>query len=90
MSQSIANGFTAQIKRFGYQMPEDISVVLFDANESKADYTFTYIELHLIEMGQKSVQTLSSLINGEEAEDIRLSVNLKVRETSAVLQKAIS
>jgi len=87
MAQSIANGYTAQIKRLGYRIPEDISVVLFDANESKADYTFTYIELHLIDLGQASVRTLIKLIKGESAEDIRLGVDLKVRETSAVLQQ---
>ena len=85
MTQAVANGFTAQAKRLGYRVPEDISVVLFDANESKADYTFTYIELHLIRMGQESVRTLNELIEGREAQDTCLDVELRVRETSVKL-----
>ncbi|PKL22268.1 MAG: hypothetical protein CVV48_03635 [Spirochaetae bacterium HGW-Spirochaetae-4] len=85
MTQAVANGFTAQAKRLGYRVPEDISVVLFDTNESKADYTFTYIELHLIKMGQESVRTLSELIEGREAQDTCLDVELRIRETSVKL-----
>jgi DNA-binding LacI/PurR family transcriptional regulator len=59
--------------------------VLFDTNESKADYTFTYIELHLIKMGQESVRTLSELIEGREAQDTCLDVELRIRETSVKL-----
>ncbi len=88
MTQAVANGFTAQAKRFGYRIPEDISVVLFDANESKADYTFTYIELHLVTMGQESVRTLNRLIEGKEAHDTRLDVELRVKETSMALHPA--
>jgi len=85
MTQATANGFTAQAKRLGYRIPEDISVVLFDANESKADYTFTYIELHLIKMGQESVRALNEVIMGKKIQDTCLEVELRVRETSVKL-----
>jgi LacI family transcriptional regulator len=85
MTQAVANGFTAQAKRLGYRIPEDVSVVLFDANESKADYTFTYIELHLVKMGQESVRALHELIQGMNVEDTCLAVELRVRETSMLL-----
>jgi LacI family transcriptional regulator len=85
MTQAVANGFTAQVKRLGYHIPEDISVVIFDANESKADYTFTYIELNLIKMGQESVKMLHELILGKKVDNTCLEVDLHVRETSMLL-----
>lgn len=86
MTQAVANGFAAQAKRLGFNIPQDISVVIFDANESKAEYTFTTIELHLIQMGQASVGVLNDLIHGKQPKNICLSVELKIRDTSALLQ----
>jgi len=87
MTQAVANGCTSQLKRQGYTIPQDISIILFDANESKADYTFTSIELHLHEMGQESIRKLNSLIQGERAEDTCLDVELCVRDTTVLLHK---
>jgi LacI family transcriptional regulator len=86
MTQAVANGCASQFKRQGYTIPQDISIILFDANESKADYTFTSIELHLIEMGRKSVKALNGLIEGKPVESVCLDVELCVRDTTSVLK----
>ncbi|WP_320129056.1 LacI family DNA-binding transcriptional regulator [uncultured Sphaerochaeta sp.] len=88
MTQAVANGCASQFKRQGYSIPQDISIILFDANESKADYTFTSIELHLIRMGQESVKALKGLVEKKPIGNICLDVELCVRETTAVLKNS--
>jgi len=86
MTHTVANGCASQFKRQGYKVPEDLSMIIFDSNESKADYTYTSIELHLLKMGEESVKELNMLIQGKSAEDICLDVELCVRDTTAILR----
>ena len=87
MTHAVANGFSSQVKKQGYKIPEDISIIIFDANENKADYTFTSIELHLVKMGEDSVRGLNMLIQGKSAADICLDVELCVRDSTAILRE---
>lgn len=86
MTHAVANGCASQLRRQGHKIPEDVSMIIFDASESKADYTFSSVELHLMKMGEVSVKELNMLMQGKGAGDVCLDVELCVRDTTSVLR----
>ena len=88
MTQTVANGVVYQLKNQGFVVPQDVSIIIFDVSESKANYTFSNIELHLYEMGRKSVIALNKRIRKEPIEDVCLDVSLCIRDTTVSLEKS--
>lgn len=72
-----------ELQKRGYKIPEDIAVVGFDdAKEGQLiKPSLTTIKQPYQEIGQKSVDSLLSLINGDKTEDIILTPKLIIRSS---------
>jgi LacI family transcriptional regulator len=81
MSEGVTEGLSDKLKALGYKIPEDISIIIFDKTINNSNY-YTNIELHLKEMGIKSVQMLNKVINTGKSENISLDVELVVNNST--------
>jgi len=81
MSEAIADGITTKFKSLGYKIPEDISLVIFDKTNNNSNY-YTHIELHLKEMGEKSVKMLNKIINNQKVTNEKLDVDLVINTST--------
>ncbi|ALX50122.1 GntR family transcriptional regulator [Lentibacillus amyloliquefaciens] len=69
----------ATVNEMGLSVPEDISIICFDSTkESMERRKYTYIQQNEKEMGKKAVESVLTLINGENIENkaIRLETNI--------------
>lgn len=87
MTQTVANGFAHQTRKLGYSIPKNISIVIFDSKEQKLDYSYTYVELDLVNMGEHAVDSLIDLTQEKPVTNTIIPVELVVRETSSTFLK---
>ena len=85
MSEAVTDGLSDKLKALGYKIPEDISIIIFDKTSNNSNY-YTHIELHLKEMGIKSVQMLNQVLDNKESSNVSLDVELVVN--SSTMKKA--
>jgi LacI family transcriptional regulator len=69
----------------GLQVPDDLSVIGFDDIPDAASHTpqLSTVRQPLTEMGAAAVRVLLSMMAGGEREDLRMSAELKARESTA-------
>lgn len=72
-SDYVACGVYAALKEFGYQIPEDVSVIGFDNNEFSTiiEPPLTSVDNHFFEIGQRSAQRMLDILDLPENERMR-------------------
>jgi len=86
MDPIIATGCTEQLRSQGLNIPNDISIVIFDAKGRNGASHFSKIELQLKKMGEESVKALKNVIDNKSVHDIALDVTLVPDKTTTVLK----
>lgn len=68
----------SSMKKLGLKTPDDLAILGFDESDIYSLYenTVTHIVQPLKDLGEKSVEVLSSMIKGHEAQNIRLAPQL--------------
>jgi LacI family transcriptional regulator len=86
MTHTVAEGLSFQLGNQGIRVPNDISIVVFESEMVHSEY-YTYINLHLFEMGQIAVRLLNKKINRQPVSDICLDVNLIIQKSTVAKRK---
>ena len=73
------------MKKLGYKTPDDFALVCFDESDVYTLYenTVTHIIQPLKELGVKSVDTLIDMIQGKNADTVKLQASLVEGESTA-------
>ena len=82
---SISAKVLAVMKKLGYKTPDDFALVCFDESDVYTLYenTVTHIIQPLKELGVKSVDTLIDMIQGKNADTVKLQASLVEGESTA-------
>ncbi len=81
----MAIGLMVEARKRGVHIPDDLSVVGFDDIEASwyVNPPLTTVHQPRFEMGQQAMQMLLDLLAGQEVDDVILSCDLVVRESTA-------
>lgn len=83
--QVVANGSLARFRSQHLQVPDDISIIVFDDEDRSHSFPYTRVNLHLKEMGRLSADILFKLIDGKPVDHItKMDVSLVPQETTSI------
>lgn len=84
LNDRMAIGAIRQLRKDGYRVPDDITVVGYDniAISAVINPSLTTIDQHAMKMGQEAAEMLFKILNGQAVESKLLPIELIVRSSS--------
>lgn len=88
LNDRTAIGAIRQLRKDGYQVPKDVSVVGYDniAISAVVSPSVTTIDQHATRMGQEAAEMLFRILDGQHVESMVLPIELIIRSSSQMLK----